>query len=702
MINNNNNQQYEKPTIALNRFRWVFLIIALVFMFYVFTLFDLQIIQGASFRAQAEENRVRVISIPTQRGMIYDRNGILLARNVPVFHVTITPASLPASEGKTYEIFRELSVLLDMPVSRGEVNDETSALFTPCYTDFGIEQIVEISSTLWPYSATRVKCNVSREVAMQVTERNNDWPGVDIEIDSVREYPTGENTAELIGFLGPIPEVMLDYYTEQGFVSGRDKVGYMGVENSLQSILGGTNGKRVVEVNVGGEILRDIEEPIEPVPGQDVYLTIDYRLQKAAREALISELDIWNQRYLEWRGEILSTTGVVIAMNVKTGEILAMVSIPSYENNRMANYIPGDYYEQLSVDEAKPLLNKAISSELPPGSVYKMATAIGALNEGVIGPYDTVYDPGVITLEQKFIEGERVTMTQDYVCWYEIGHGDVDFVHGIKWSCNVYFYKIGGGYKDEVADNGLGIWRMNEYAHAIGYGQLTGIELPGEADGLLPNPTWKRLNQGENWATGDTYLAAVGQGYVLATPLQVLHSIATLSNNGQHMQVTLVSKTTDAEGNIISSFEPKMLWDITKDELIESYIGNNKTGEFKAVEPYVLEFAKRGMEEVTYPGGTASDLFEGDDKKIAGKTGTAEYCDDWANREGLCVPGNWPAHAWFVGYAPYDDPEIAVVAFIYNGSEGSAVSAPIVRRVIDFYFEQKAIDEALALPGGGH
>ena len=696
---NSDKQSYEKPTIAMNRFRWVFLIIALVFLFYVFTLFDLQIIQGAGFRAQAEENRIRNISIPTERGMIYDRNGVLLARNIPVYHVAITPASLPSSEGKVWEIFRELSELIDVPVSNGEVNDETSAYFTPCATDFGIEQIVEIAGNLWPYSPTRVTCNISKEIAMQIIEKGSDWPGVTVEIESVREYPTGEVTAELIGFLGPIPEALLDYYTEQGFVSGRDKVGYMGVENSLQSILGGTNGKRVVEVNVGGEIIRDIEEPIEPEPGHDVRLTIDYRLQKAARDAITSELEIWNNRYLEWRGELLSTTGVVIAMNVKTGEILAMVSIPSYENNRMAQFIPGYYYEQLSIDEAKPLLNKAISSELPPGSVFKMATAIGALNEGVVKPDFMIDDPGRITLAQKFIEGERITMTQDYVCWDREGHGAVDFIHGIAWSCNVYFYKIGGGYEGEVADNGLGIWRMGEYARALGYGQLTGIELPGEADGLLPNPTWKRLNQGENWATGDTYLAAVGQGYVLATPLQVLHSIATLANDGKHMQVSLVSQISDSHGNIIKSFEPTMLWDITKDEVIESYNGNNKTGEFKSVQPWVIDLAKQGMYLVTYPGGTASDLFEGDDKKVAGKTGTAEYCDDWANRENLCVPGNWPAHAWFVGYAPYDDPEIAVVAFVYNGSEGSAVSAPIVRRVIDFYFEQKEIDAALSSPG---
>ncbi len=697
---NNDNQQYEKPTIALGRFRWIFVILTLVFVFYLFTLFDLQILQGATFKAQAEENRIREISIPTQRGMIYDRNGILLARNIPVYHIAITPANLPASDGKTFEIYRALSELLDIPVSNGEVNEETSALFTPCRTDFGIEEIVKIAGSLWPYSPTRVKCNIDKDVAMQIMEKGTDWPGVTIEIESIREYPTGNITAELVGFLGPIPEVLLDYYTKQGFVSGRDKVGYMGLENSMQTELGGKNGKRVVEVNVGGEIIRDIEEPINPIPGQDVHLTIDYRLQKVAREALISELDRWNANFLAWRGEVLSTTGVVIVMNVKTGEILAMVSLPNYENNRMTQFIPGDYYEQLSIDEAKPLLNKAISSELPPGSVYKMATAIGALNEKVVDPWQTIDDPGTISLEQKFTETDRGGLTQDYVCWDRAGHGPVDFVHGVAWSCNVYFYKIGGGYAGEVEDNGLGIWRMNEYAHALGYGQLTGIELPGEADGLLPNPTWKRLNQGENWATGDTYLAAVGQGYVLATPLQVLHSISTLANDGKHMQMSMISKVTNSEGETISAFQPTMLWDITKDKKIESFNGNNRTGEFKAVEPWVIDLAKRGMELVTFPGGTASDLFEGDDKKIAGKTGTAEYCDDWANRENLCVPGNWPAHAWFVGYAPDDDPEIAVVAFVYNGREGSAVSAPIVRKVIDFYFEQKAIDEAIANPGG--
>jgi penicillin-binding protein 2 len=452
----------------------------------------------------------------------------------------------------------------------------------------------------------------------------------------------------------------------------------------------------VVEVNVGGEVIRNLEEPVEPVPGQDVYLTIDSRLQTAAREALIYNLDFWNA----WLGKVISSSGVVVAMDAKTGEILALVSYPNYENNRMSSYIPGYYYEQLSVDEAKPLVNKAISAELPPGSVYKLVSALGVLNEGVVTPEQTVDDPGVITLKEKILESD-IGYDRNYYCWDERGHGPVDFLHGIAYSCNVYWYKVGGGYPGEVENGGLGIWRMSTYARALGYGEVTGIELPGEVDGLVPDPTYKRLNLGENWATGDTYLAAVGQGYVLATPVQVMNSIATIANGGEHMQLGLISKVVAADGSVTQQFEPKVLWDITKDPVITEYDGSVPTGNMKTVQPWVIELAKRGMEMVVETGGTAYEEFIGDTNKVAGKTGTAEYCDDWANAQGLCVPGNWPAHAWFVGYAPYDDPEIVVVAFAYNGKEGALFSAPIVRKVIDTYFQLKEIDAALQVPAIG-
>ena len=689
-----NEQEYKKPTINMGRFRWIYVIIALTFIYYASQLFNYQIIEGDTYLAQAEDNRTNVISIPTQRGMIYDRNGVILARNTAQYNVTVTPAELPDSAGEIREIFDELSQLVDIPVNQGEVNDQTASAFTPCYTDLGIFQIVEIAESLWPFQPTRLKCNLTKEIAMVIEEKKMDWPGIDVEVESIREYPTGEQTAEIIGFLGPIPEVLLDYYTDLGFVSGRDKVGYMGIENSMQDVLAGTNGRRVVEVTVGGEVVRDIEEPIEPVPGADIHLTIDYRLQMAARAALIEQLRYWNDFWMRERGEVMSTTGTVLGMNPKTGELLFMVSYPNYENNRMAQIIPGYYYEQLSIDEAKPLVNKAISSELPPGSVFKMVPALGVLNEDIVTPEETIGCTPTITLRQQFYESDIGT-EQSYYCHDDAGHGAVDYEHGIGYSCNVYWYKTSGGYPGEVEDGGLGIWNIFEYGAALGYGKTTGIELPGEADGLLPNPTWKRLNQGENWATGDTYLAGVGQGYVLATPVQVMNAFSTIVNGGKHLQLSMIGKTVDAEGNVVQSFEPELLWDITQDPLIHTYEGNNQTSEVKTVESWVIDLAMRGMELVTSQEGTAKIEFEGDQNKIAGKTGTAEYCDDWANREGLCIPGSWPSHAWFAGYAPYDDPEIVVVSFVYNGREGSTVSGPIVRKIIDAYFEFKAIDAEL-------
>ena len=689
-----NEQEYKKPTINMGRFRWIYVIIALTFIYYASQLFNYQIIEGDTYLAQAEDNRTNVISIPTQRGMIYDRNGVILARNTAQYNVTVTPAELPDSAGEIREIFDELSQLVDIPVNQGEVNDQTASAFTPCYTDLGIFQIVEIAESLWPFQPTRLKCNLTKETAMVIEEKKMDWPGIDVEVESIREYPTGEQTAEIIGFLGPIPEVLLDYYTDLGFVSGRDKVGYMGIENSMQDVLAGTNGRRVVEVTVGGEVVRDIEEPIEPVPGADIHLTIDYRLQMAARAALIEQLRYWNDFWMRERGEVMSTTGTVVGMNPKTGELLFMVSYPNYENNRMAQIIPGYYYEQLSIDEAKPLVNKAISSELPPGSVFKMVPALGVLNEDIVTPEETIGCTPTITLRQQFNESDIGT-EQSYYCHDDAGHGAVDYEHGIGYSCNVYWYKTSGGYPGEVEDGGLGIWNIFEYGAALGYGKTTGIELPGEADGLLPNPTWKRLNQGENWATGDTYLAGVGQGYVLATPVQVMNAFSTIVNGGKHLQLSMIGKTVDAEGNVVQSFEPELLWDITQDPLIHTYEGNNQTSEVKTVESWVIDLAMRGMELVTSQEGTAKIEFEGDQNKIAGKTGTAEYCDDWANREGLCIPGSWPSHAWFAGYAPYDDPEIVVVSFVYNGREGSTVSGPIVRKIIDAYFEFKAIDAEL-------
>lgn len=680
------------------RMKIVYAGLVLVFFIFAIRLFSLQIIKGEEYLEKADDNRISTITLHAERGVIYDRNGFVLASNAPSYNVVITPGFLPDDDGDIEEIYRELSDLIGIPVSYGEITDETARLFTPCKTDFGIKEIVFIGGSIAPYDPVQIRCDVPRDVALIVEENQADWTGVGIEIVPIREYPTGDLTSEVIGFLGPIPASLEDYYTELGFVAGKDKVGYAGVEAELQDILGGTNGLRTVEVDALGRVIRDLEDPIEPIPGQNIVLTLDTRLQSIAKAVLVRDIVGWNK----WFGEERLANGVVIAMDPKTGEVLAMVSYPTIENNRFARFIPADYYVEVSNDPWKPLINHAISAEHPPGSVYKMAAAVGALNEGVVELNEKLECPdvGQISILQKFTPNDP-GVPQDFVCWRKdeagnrTGHGMVDFHHAIAYSCDIWFYKISGGYRDEVPE-GLNVWRMAEYARALGYGEPTGIELPGEEDGLVPDPDWKRVNVGENWATGDTYIASMGQGYVLSTPLQVTVSFAILANKGVYMQPTVVYETRDSEGRIIEPFSPVVKWDITKDPLIAVYDENYfDTGEKKVIDPSVIEEAMIGMRYVvTEPGGTAVKIFEGSEILTGGKTGSAEYCDEIAQEKDLCKPGAWPSHAWYAGYAPYDDPEIVVVAFMYNGTEGSAVAGPIVRQVIEAYFELKKIDLA--------
>jgi penicillin-binding protein 2 len=707
----NNGKHQTKSAFQTWRMFVLYFIVAGVFGFFAFRLFSLQILQGNQYLARADQNRTSVISVPTQRGIIFDRNGYVLARNVASYNVVITPANLPGLTGDAdipsgeiinipgpvQELYRKLSTMINMPDSAGLITDATVKAFKPCDNDFGIAQIVYIGDSLAPYDPVRIKCNIDQQTAMILQEEAVDLPGVTIEIEPVRDYPTGSLTSDVIGFLGPITAELEQKYRSLGFVPNRDKIGFAGIESTQNDKLMGKNGQRVVEVDVAGKELRNLEAPVAPVPGENIKLTIDTRLQAAAQSALVSAFESWNRK----SPDLGLSNGVVIAMNPKTGEILAMVSYPSYENNRFARQIPSYYYNQLENDPQKPLLNQAISAEFAPGSVFKLSAALGILNEGVVTPDQIVEDPGKITVIQKFTANDPGT-PRDYVCWvYKntgAGHGQVNFIKGVAQSCDVYFYKVGGGYQNEVKQ-GLGIWRLGQYAKAIGYGKPTGIELPGEVSGLIPDPTWKRINQGETWSTGDTYISTIGQGYVLATPLQVLVSAATIANDGKMMKPTLIEEVQDADGKVIQPFTPTLVRDITKDPIIQAYDANFQEipNDLKTVDPKWVELTKQGMREVVV-NGTATSIFDGFNINTAGKTGTAEYCDDIASKKGKCKQGAWPAHAWYVGYAPYDNPEIAVVAFVYNGLEGSTVSAPIVRQVLAAYFELKAIDAAAKPP----
>jgi penicillin-binding protein 2 len=721
-------------------------------------LFSLQVLDMQTWMNQAVDNYKTEISDPAARGIIYDRNGYILARNIASYNVTITPAGLPDDDADIQNIYRELSGLIDVPVNQGDV--EYAKLFGDCVPGPGITQLVELGDSLAPYTPVRIKCNISEELARVIRERAVDWPGVDVEIEPIRDYPTGSLTADIIGFLGPIYDLVAKDYESRGFVTNRDKIGYSAVEQSMDDILLGKNGQRVVQVDVAGQVLRNLEPPIDAVAGNNVVLTIDTRLQKAAETALTDEINYWNT-YLN---TLQVSSGVVIAMNPKTGEILAMVSWPTYENNRMARFIPGYYYEQLSEDSRRPLVNNAISAEFPPGSVFKLSTSSGAWNEGVVNGSDIITTPGKLTLCERFYANQECTPQNErpFVDWIynrnnvinEEGFGALDFYHCIAYSSNVCFYKLGGGYRDEIRQGGLGILRLGEYARALGYGEKSGIELPGEENGLIPTPQWKRINQGENWSTGDTYIASVGQGLVLGTPLQVLMSGSTVANRGKLMQPTIIREVQDSEGRVIpvwfdpktfnvyeqremennmgnivpmwvnpakpnealeklpegsyqiSPFTPNLKWDITQTPKIQIYncdVGYcDPTGQYKTVRPDTMEAVRTGTRlAVTDSRGTLHKVFTQDYPftiAVAGKTGTAEYCDDVARKKQLCNFGAWPRHAWTLAYAPFDDPEIIIVAFAYNGGEGGTVAAPIVAKVMQAYFELKSIDIAKAAP----
>ena len=650
-------------------------LILLGFLF-VGRLYQFQILQGSVYQAQADENRFTEVRIAAERGVIYDRNGQILVRNIPTFNIVITPALLPDSEAEVQSTYVWLSELTGVPINQ---EGEPAAR---CVPGRGIRQFVEEGATNAPYNAWPIACDVDEDIARVINEASSDYPGVSVEISPVREYPTGELTANIIGYLGPISEQTQEYYESLGFVADRDKVGYSGIEYQYQEILAGSNGLKLVEIDVAGQELREVGEVIQPVAGNSLRLTIDTRLQAAAQTALRNRMEFINRYANERRSPI----GVVIAMDPNTGEILAMVSEPTYENNRFARFIPADYYEQLASDDrGKPLINHAIQLAFPPGSTYKLVTGIGSLNEDIITPNETLFDPGKITIANRYFPNDP-GKAKDFVCWNEDGHGDVDYLHGLAWSCNIYFYKIGGGYENEV-DPGLGIDLLGDYARALGYGDLLGIDLPGEYDGLVPTRDWKRRTQGENWSTGDTYNASTGQGYVLATPLQVLTSAATVANGGRVMWPHLVQEILDGEGNVVETIEPRVLWDLTDGFLTEDTPDIN-------VESWVMELTQQGMHMVTLDGGTVYGYGNLDTISSAGKTGTGEFCDTVAFNKGLCEPGNWPTHSWYVAFAPYENPEIAVVAMVYNGGEGAVTSGPIVKQVLETYFTLKSIDSA--------
>ncbi|MCH2539296.1 MAG: penicillin-binding protein 2 [Anaerolineales bacterium] len=634
-------------------------------------LLRLQVFEHLQMSELAIENRQSRVNEPAPRGVIYDRNGVTLAHNLPTFNVVITPAELPVDDLRLNEIYERISFITGAPINTPPLdagNTSTNRLGENAPPP-GIAEVVYLQQSLAPYEQVTVAPNVPRNVAMALSEELRTLPGVGIKVSPTRDYPTGALTAHVVGYMGPITREVEAFYLEQGFEPSRDKIGYAGIEAFMQNTLAGKNGSKLVEHDVAGLELRSVGQVEPAIPGNSLVLTLDVRLQAIAEGALRQRMKQENQLR---RGQPV-TNGVVIAMNPITGEILAMVSLPTYDNQQFARFIPVEYYSELHEHPHRPLLNQAISGEHPPGSVFKLVVASGALQEEIVTPEQRVSDPGEIEIVNRYFPNDP-GKKRKVVCWKRDGHGLVDFITGLAHSCDVYFYALGGGYDEGgVTNGGLGIDRVHQYATWLGYNHPTGIELPGELTGLIPNRDWKRLNIGENWSTGDTYIASIGQGYVLATPLQVLNSFTPFMNGGALIRPTLIREILDGEGNVVLPFERSVIHQTP-------------------LKRTVLDLVSNGMREVMVDG-TGKRIGKIDGIALGGKTGTAEYCDNIAQQADRCKFGSWPAHAWFVGYGPFEDPEIAVVAFVYSGEEGATVAGPIVMEILNAYFELKVIEQ---------
>ncbi len=631
-----------------------------------FRLWNLQIVAGEGYRYRADRNRFRLVTVDAPRGIIYDRRGRIVARNSPSFTVSIVPAVLPDEGAARDAVFDRLAALLETP-GEAERTASGTGVFKPGLALPAASIRLSIEETFLrkrgaPYTPVPVATNVDRQIAFLVEEEHLDLPGVVVEVEAVRHYLYGPSLSHVLGYAGYIPAESVDYYLSQSSEDYQigDRVGLTGVELVYEKELRGRKGRKHVEVDVYEHEVNVLAvDP--PEPGSSVFLTIDVDLQLAVETALREGMREAREA-LKTENENLCRSGVAIAMNPQTGEVLALVSLPGYDDNLLAGTISAEDLAQLSNDPRRPLVNHAIGGQYPPGSAFKPFVAAGALQEG-IATVDTKFTcKGTLLLSNKYFPDD-LELAQTFYCWKKQGHGSLDLVQAIQHSCDIYFYQLAGGFEDFA---GLGIEKLGEYARLFGYGEPTGIDLPGESSGLVPSDRWKRKNYGESWVTGDTYIAAIGQGFVLATPLQLLNSTAAIANSGALYRPQVVYRTGDTEGQTVRLFDPEVIREIPVDQ-------------------EYLSLIRQGMRDaVTH--GTAW-LLDVPDISVAGKTGTAEYpaVDDAGNliRD---EEGHLPTHAWFAAFAPFDDPEIALVVFVEGGGEGSQVAVPIAGRILRHYF----------------
>ena len=570
--------------------------------------FALQIAEGEHYTALAEGNRIRVLSTPSERGLIYDRQGVPLVENQPTLSLAITPSDLPTDIERRREVITNLAKL-------GGITAESV-----------IESIGDIKARgLQPVV---IREDLSHQEAVKLSVETNGIPGASVAVSTkrfVRFSDKMESLGHLIGYLGRITK---DEYARLNSSYGRnDRLGKAGIESFYETLLRGRFGRKEVEINAAGREVKVLAiEP--PVDGSALELTIDVDVQEYLERTLKSQLSARGLR-----------RGAAVAMDPLNGEVLALVSLPGYDPNQFVAGLSAEEYARLAEDPDEPLFPRAVTGTYPPGSTIKPIFAAAALSEGVITPRTTILSTGGITYANRWW----------FPDWKAGGHGPTEVTKAIADSVNTFFYYVGGGFEKF---SGLGVERMTAYASRFGLGKKTGVELPGEAEGLLPDPEWKLKTKGEEWYIGDTYHFAIGQGDVLVTPLQMAAATAAIANGGKLKRPHLVRGLRDPQGNL-----QEMAPDNSGDPIIS---------------PEVLRTVRAGMRR-TVTEGSAKEL-QSIPVTVAGKTGTAQ----WSSTK--------RSHAWFAGFAPYNSPEIAVAILIEEGGEGSTLAVPVARDFLAWYF----------------
>ena len=612
---------YEQYHFKLRLGFTAFVVIGL-FVLLAFRFFYLQIAQYAHYQTLAENNRISLVPIVANRGLIIDKNGVVLAHNFFVYTLEITPSKVKDLEAtiKGLSQFVEIGVLDRKRFNKFRAQSRN-------------------------FESLPIRTHLNELEAAKFAVNHYRFPGVEIKSRLFRHYPLGKLGSHMVGYIGRINDndlVGLEKSEQLSNYKGSDHIGKSGLEQFYETYLHGTTGFQQVEIDADGHAVRVLLST-SPTPGDNLILSADSKMQE------IAETAFGNRR------------GALVAINPKTGEVLSFVSMPTFDANLFVDGIDVDNWKSLNDSLDKPLINRPLRGIYPPGSTFKPFVALAGLENGKRTPPFSIQDSGFFTLPKS---------THHYRDWKPGGHGMVDIQRAITISCDTFFYGL-------AMD--LGIEKLTAFVGHFGFGRLSGLDIKGENAGLLPTPDWKRRRFKQPWYQGETVITGIGQGYTLVTPMQLAQATAILANNGVAMKPHLVSKIEKA---------------ITGQQLVIPPLVQDKI----AINAENLEIVKRGMINVTLPGGTAASIGANAPYSIAAKTGTAQVVGIRQNEKynASNIDERHRDHALFIAYAPAENPTIALAVIVENGGHGGSAAGPIARKVMDYYLLGKVPEVEVA------